>query len=80
MSDDDLRAIQARAPSGAVRPGRLQLIMQNRIVSAPLHTQQRSRRYCSKVEPDPGAAAHTGRLLAVGVRPEHVHTDVLAAS
>ncbi len=83
MSDDDLRAIQARRTFPVRFTQAIQLIMQNRIVSRALSTTQRPKPplLFKLFNLIPVLQRIPGRLLAVGVRPEHVHTpDVLAAS
>jgi 2-polyprenyl-6-methoxyphenol hydroxylase-like FAD-dependent oxidoreductase len=83
VSDDDLRAIQARRTFPVRFTQAIQLIMQNRIVSRALSTTQRPKPplLFKLFNLIPVLQRIPGRLLAVGVRPEHVHTpDVLAAS
>jgi 2-polyprenyl-6-methoxyphenol hydroxylase-like FAD-dependent oxidoreductase len=81
--DDDLRAIQARRTFPVRFTQALQLIMQKRIISPALaSTQQPKPPLLFKlVGALPLLQRIPGRLLAVGVRPEHVHTpDVLDSS
>lgn len=83
VSDDDLRAIEARRTFPVRFTQRLQLIMQNQIISRALTTTQRPKPpFMFKLfDRFPLLRRIPGRLLAVGVRPEHIHTpDVLAAS
>ena len=83
VSDDDLRAIEARRTFPVRFTQRLQLIMQNQIISRALTTTQRPKPpFMFKLfDRFPLLRRIPGRLLAVGVRPEHVHTpDVLAVS
>ena len=82
-SDDDLRAIQARRTFPVRFTQRIQLIMQNRIVSRALarHAAAKAAAAVQAARDDPVVAPHSRRFLAVGVRPEHIQTpDVLAAS
>jgi 2-polyprenyl-6-methoxyphenol hydroxylase-like FAD-dependent oxidoreductase len=81
-SDDDLRAIQARRSFPVRFTQALQLIMQKRIISPALASTQRPKPplLFKLVGALPLLQRIPGRLLAVGVRPEHVHTpDMLAA-
>jgi 2-polyprenyl-6-methoxyphenol hydroxylase-like FAD-dependent oxidoreductase len=82
-SDDDLRAIEARRSFPVRFTQALQLTMQKRIISPALASTERPRPpllfklvgALSLLQRIPG------RLLAVGVRPEHIHTpDMLASS
>ena len=82
-SDDDLRAIQARRSFPVRFTQALQLIMQKRIISPALASTQRPKPpfLFKLVGALPLLQRIPGRLLAVGVRPEHVHTpDMLAGS
>ena len=82
-SDGDLRAIEARRTFPVRFTQALQLTMQKRIISPALASTQRPKppflfRLVSAL---PVLQRIPGRLLAVGVRPEHVHTpDMLAVS
>jgi 2-polyprenyl-6-methoxyphenol hydroxylase-like FAD-dependent oxidoreductase len=82
-SDDDLRAIQKRRTFPVRFTQGIQLTMQNRLVRPMLSGAERLKpplllRLLSLM---PLLQRIPGRLLAVGVRPEHVQTpDVLAAS
>jgi 2-polyprenyl-6-methoxyphenol hydroxylase-like FAD-dependent oxidoreductase len=81
-SDDDLRGIQARRSFPVRFTQALQLIMQKRILSPALASTQRPKPplLFKLVGALPLLQRIPGRLLAVGVRPEHVHTpDMLAA-
>ena len=83
VGDEDLRAIEARRMFPVRFTQALQLAMQNRIIRRALAGTER---------PDPPLLLKLfdtlprlrripGRLLAVGVRPEHIHTgDVLSAA
>ena len=80
-SDDDLRAIEARRTFPMRFTQGLQLIMQNRIISPTLASTQRPKppllfRLVGAV---PLLQRIPGRLLAVGVRPEHIHTPDMFA-
>jgi 2-polyprenyl-6-methoxyphenol hydroxylase-like FAD-dependent oxidoreductase len=82
-SDDDLRAIEARRTFPVRFTQALQLTMQKRIISPALASTQRPKPplLFKLVAAFPMLQRIPGRLLAVGVRPEHVHTpDMLAAS
>jgi 2-polyprenyl-6-methoxyphenol hydroxylase-like FAD-dependent oxidoreductase len=82
-SDDDLRAIEERRTFPARFTQTIQLTMQNRLVRPMLAGTARPKppvlfRLLAMM---PLLQRIPGRLLAVGVRPEHVHTpDVLEAS
>ncbi len=81
--DDDLRAIQARRSFPVRFTQRLQLIMQNQIVSRALSGTQRPKPplLLKLFDLVPLLQRIPGRLLGVGVRPEHINTpDILAAS
>jgi 2-polyprenyl-6-methoxyphenol hydroxylase-like FAD-dependent oxidoreductase len=81
--DDDLHAIQARRTFPVRFTQALQLIMQKRIISPALASTQRPKPplLFRLVGALPLLQRIPGRLLAVGVRPEHVHTlDMLAGS
>jgi 2-polyprenyl-6-methoxyphenol hydroxylase-like FAD-dependent oxidoreductase len=78
--DDDLRAIQQRRTFPVRVTQAIQLTMQKRIVSRALSTTQRPKPplLFKLFELIPVLQRIPGRLLAVGVRPEHVRTpDVL---
>jgi 2-polyprenyl-6-methoxyphenol hydroxylase-like FAD-dependent oxidoreductase len=80
--DDDLRAIQQRRTFPVRVTQAIQLTMQKRIVSRALSTTQRPKPplLFKLFELIPVLQRIPGRLLAVGVRPEHVRTpDVLSA-
>ncbi|MGA8650221.1 MAG: FAD-dependent oxidoreductase [Xanthobacteraceae bacterium] len=82
-SDDDLRAIQERRTFPVRFTQALQLTMQKRIISRALAATQRPKPplLFKIIGALPILQRIPGRLLAVGVRPEHVHTpDMLAAS
>jgi 2-polyprenyl-6-methoxyphenol hydroxylase-like FAD-dependent oxidoreductase len=81
--DDDLRAIQERRTFPVRFTQAIQLTMQNQIIRRALAGTQRPKPplLLKIVAHIPWLQRIPGRLLAVGVRPEHVHTpDVLAAS
>jgi len=75
-SDDDLRAIEARRTFPVRFTQALQLTMQKRIISPALASTQRPKPpfLFRLVAALPVLQRIPGRLLAVGVRPEHVHT------
>jgi 2-polyprenyl-6-methoxyphenol hydroxylase-like FAD-dependent oxidoreductase len=81
-SDDDLRAIEARRTLPVRFTQWLQLTMQNRIVSRALSGRQRPKPplLFKLLNAFPPLQRIPGRLLAVGIRPEHIHTpDVMSA-
>jgi 2-polyprenyl-6-methoxyphenol hydroxylase-like FAD-dependent oxidoreductase len=80
-SDDDLRAIEARRTFPMRFTQGLQLIIQKRIITPTLASTQRPKPplLFKLVGAVPLLQRIPGRLLAVGVRPEHIHTpDTLA--
>jgi len=82
VSDDDLRAIEARRTLPVRVTQAIQLTMQNRIISPTLAGASRPKppllfKLLARI---PALQRIPGRLLAVGVRPEHVHTpEVISA-
>jgi 2-polyprenyl-6-methoxyphenol hydroxylase-like FAD-dependent oxidoreductase len=81
-TDDDLRAIQARRTLPVRFTQALQLAMQNRIIGPALAGTQRPKPplLFKLLDLVPVLRRIPGRLLAIGIRPEHIHTpDVLAA-
>jgi 2-polyprenyl-6-methoxyphenol hydroxylase-like FAD-dependent oxidoreductase len=80
VSDDDLRAIQGRRTFPVRFTQRLQLTMQDQIISRALDaTRQPKAPFMFKLfDAFPPLRRVPGRLLAVGVRPEHVHTPEVA--
>ena len=83
VSDDDLRAIEARRNFPVRFTQRLQLIMQNQIISRALatHAAAEAAVAVQVVRWLPLLRASPAGCSPSGVRPEHVHTpDVLAAS
>ncbi len=79
----DLRAIQARRAFPARVTQQIQLIMQNQIVRRVLSGTERPKPpiLLKLLDCVPLLQRIPGRLLAVGVRPEHIHTpDILAPS
>jgi 2-polyprenyl-6-methoxyphenol hydroxylase-like FAD-dependent oxidoreductase len=79
--DDDLRAIEARRTFPMRFTQGLQLIIQKRIITPTLASTQRPKPplLFKLVGAVPLLQRIPGRLLAVGVRPEHIHTpDTLA--
>jgi 2-polyprenyl-6-methoxyphenol hydroxylase-like FAD-dependent oxidoreductase len=82
VSDDDLRAIQARRTFPVRFTQALQLTMQNQIIRRALAGTQRPKPplLLKLFDWMPLLRRIPARLLGVGVRPEHVHTlDVLSA-
>ena len=82
VSDDDLRAIQARRTFPVRFTQALQLTMQNQIIRRTLAGTQRPKPplLLKLFDWIPLLRRIPGRLLAVGVRPEHIHTpDVKSA-
>src|SRR5579863_351024 len=83
VSNEDLRAIEARRTLPVRFTQRLQLTMQNRIIGRALASTERPRPplLFKLFDMFPVLRRIPARLLAVGIRPEHVHTpDVLSAS
>ncbi len=83
VSDEDLRAIETRRTLPVRFTQRLQLTMQNRIIGRALASTQRPKPplLFKLFDMFPVLRRIPARLLAVGIRPEHVHTpDVLSAS
>ncbi len=82
VSDDDLRAIQARRTFPVRFTQALQLTMQSQIISRALAGTQKPKPplLLKLFDMIPLLRRIPGRLLAVGVRPEHIHTaDVRSA-
>jgi 2-polyprenyl-6-methoxyphenol hydroxylase-like FAD-dependent oxidoreductase len=82
VNDTDLRAIQARRTFPVRFTQRLQLTMQNHIISRALQSTQRPKPplLFKLFDLFPVLRRIPARLLGMGVRPEHIHTpDVLAA-
>ena len=80
VSGADLQAVQDRRVWPARMTQRVQLVMQNRIVRPVLHAAQQPKapfvfKLLNAVPPLQRVPA---RLLAVGFRPEHVHTPAIA--
>jgi 2-polyprenyl-6-methoxyphenol hydroxylase-like FAD-dependent oxidoreductase len=83
VSDDDLRAIQKRRTLPVRFTQRLQLTMQNQIIGRALSGTQRPKPplFLKLLDRVPLLQRIPGRLLAVGIRPEHIHTpDILSVS
>jgi 2-polyprenyl-6-methoxyphenol hydroxylase-like FAD-dependent oxidoreductase len=81
ISTDDLQAIQARRTFPARLTQQIQLTMQNRIIGPALQgTQQPKPPLLFKLfDAFPLLRRIPGRLLALGVRPEHVQTPDVGA-
>lgn len=82
VSDEDLRVIQARRTFPVRFTQALQLTMQNQIIRRTLAGTQRPKPplLLKLFDWIPLLRRIPGRLLAVGVRPEHIHTpDVKSA-
>jgi 2-polyprenyl-6-methoxyphenol hydroxylase-like FAD-dependent oxidoreductase len=82
-SDADLKAIEARRTLPVRFTQALQLTMQKRIVGRALASTERPKPplLFRLVDAIPLLQRIPGRLLAVGIRPEHIHTpDAFAAS
>ena len=82
VSDDDLSAVQARRTFPVRFTQALQLTMQNQIIRRALASTQKPKPplLLKLFDMIPLLRRIPGRLLAVGVRPEHIHTpDVLSA-
>jgi 2-polyprenyl-6-methoxyphenol hydroxylase-like FAD-dependent oxidoreductase len=83
VSDDDLRAIQERRTFPVRFTQALQLAMQNQLVKRVLAGTERPKPpfFLKLFNVFPMLQRIPGRLLAVGVRPEHIHTpDAFAPS
>ncbi len=82
VSDDDLRAIQKRRTFPVRFTQAIQLMMQKRIIGRMLATSERPKppMLFKLFDLFPVLRQIPGRLLAVGVRPEHVHTPELLSS
>jgi 2-polyprenyl-6-methoxyphenol hydroxylase-like FAD-dependent oxidoreductase len=83
VSDDDLRAIEARRTFPVRITQAIQLTMQNRIIGPALAGASRPKPplLFKLLALMPALQRIPGRLLAVGVRPEHVHTpEVITAT
>jgi len=80
-SDDDLRGIEARRTFPMRFTQGLQLMIQKRIISPTLASTQRPKPplLFKLVGAVPLLQRIPGRLLAVGVRPEHIHTPDMFA-
>jgi 2-polyprenyl-6-methoxyphenol hydroxylase-like FAD-dependent oxidoreductase len=82
VSDDDLSAVQARRTFPVRFTQALQLTMQNQIIRRALASTQKPKPplLLKLFDMIPLLRRIPQRLLAVGVRPEHIHTpDVLSA-
>ncbi|HEY2527431.1 MAG TPA: FAD-dependent oxidoreductase [Xanthobacteraceae bacterium] len=82
VSDDDLRAIQDRRTLPVRFTQRIQLAMQNQIISRALQSTQTPQvpLMFKLFDRFPLLRRIPARLLGLGIRPEHIHTpDVLAA-
>jgi 2-polyprenyl-6-methoxyphenol hydroxylase-like FAD-dependent oxidoreductase len=82
VSDADLQAIQSRRMLPVRFTQALQLLMQNNIISRVLQSTQRPKppllfRLIDRI---PLLQRIPGRLLAVGIRPEHIHTPDIGAA
>ena len=83
VSDDDLRAIEARRTMPVRFTQAIQLTMQNRIISRALASTQRPKPplLFRLFHLFPVLRRIPARILGVGIRPEHVHTpEVRSAS
>jgi len=76
VSDDDLRAIEARRTLPVRLTQRIQLAMQNRIIGRALASTQRPKPplLFKLFDMFPVLRRIPARLLGIGIRPEHVHT------
>jgi len=82
VKDDDLRAIEARRTLPVRFTQWLQLTIQNRLISRVLHAQARPKPplLFKIVGLFPVLRRVPARLLAVGIRPEHVHTPEVSSA
>jgi 2-polyprenyl-6-methoxyphenol hydroxylase-like FAD-dependent oxidoreductase len=81
LTIDDLRRVQRRRELPTRVTQRMQVVVQNAIVSRALHSSAPLRpplavRLIARV---PALRRLTGRLIGLGIRPEHVRTPVSAA-
>ena len=81
VTDDDLRAIQERRTLPVRFTQWLQLTIQKRLISRALASQQRPKPplLFKLFEIFPFLRRIPARLLAIGIRPEHVHTPDASA-
>jgi 2-polyprenyl-6-methoxyphenol hydroxylase-like FAD-dependent oxidoreductase len=81
LSDEDLRAVEKRRTFPVRFTQRIQRIAQDRIISSALAgTKPKVPLLFKALDAFPLLQRIPGRLVAVGVRPEHIHTpDVLSA-
>jgi 2-polyprenyl-6-methoxyphenol hydroxylase-like FAD-dependent oxidoreductase len=82
VGDEDLRAIQARRTFPVSVTQRFQLMVQSQIIQRALAGSEPPKApfVLKLLDRFPLLRRIPGRLLAVGVRPEHIHTpDVLSA-
>jgi 2-polyprenyl-6-methoxyphenol hydroxylase-like FAD-dependent oxidoreductase len=82
VSDDDLRAVEARRTFPVRFTQAIQLAMQNQIIRRALASTQKPKPplLLKLFDMIPLLRRIPGRLLAVGVLPEHIHTpDVMSA-
>jgi 2-polyprenyl-6-methoxyphenol hydroxylase-like FAD-dependent oxidoreductase len=82
MTSDDLQAIQARRTLPVRFTQWLQLTIQKRLISHLLASQQRPKPplLFKLLEIFPVLRRVPARLLAIGIRPEHVHTPEVGAA
>ena len=82
VTTDDLQAIQDRRMLPVRFTQAIQLTIQNRLVSPALEGEQRPKPplLFKLVALFPMLGRIPARLLAVGIRPEHVHTPEAAAA
>ena len=80
LNDDTLRAVQRRREFPTRFTQRIQLFMQNRLIGPALASQgaQPKAPWFLKLMQLPLLREIPGRLLALGVRPEHIHTSEAA--
>jgi hypothetical protein len=82
VTDADLQAIQERRTLPVRFTQAMQLMIQNRLISRVLGSQQRPKPplIFKIVALFPWLRRIPARLLAIGIRPEHVHTPDAFAS
>jgi 2-polyprenyl-6-methoxyphenol hydroxylase-like FAD-dependent oxidoreductase len=80
VSNDDLRAVQARRTLPVRFTQRFQIIAQNQVITRALAGTQKPKPplLLKLLGMFPWLRRIPGRLLAVGIRPEHIHTPDLA--
>ncbi len=79
-SDDDLDAVQRRREFPVRVTQAMQVVVQNRIISVALKPGEQPLRaplFARAINAMPWLQGITARFVALGVRPEHVHSPAL---